>query len=158
MKQWTRHCVSTSFFPPFSKNLLPKRREPAKAKKGAVWVWQKFFESPFLSKMLVECDRLSWTPMAGLCAAQGPHFSSSPGHFNRIFTLSQLIPHLAATNKLIFVVVNANWCTPFVFFLLQWRNGDSCIAWVLAQMGFSFLIFSNFCFQCRQFRDQQYPC
>lgn len=119
----------------------------------------KFFESPFLSKMLVECDRLSWTLRWQDCVLLKDRISlHSQDALTGSFTLSQLIPYLAATNKLIFVMVNTNWCTPFVFFLLQWRNGDSCVAWVLAWMGFSFLIFSSFYFQCRQFRDRQYPC
>lgn len=116
-------------------------------------------KSPFLSQMLVECDRLLWTLRWQDCVLLQDCISlHSQDALTGSFRLIQLITYLAATDMLIFVMVNTDWCTPFVFSPLQWRNGYSCIAWVLAQTAFSFLILSNFYFQCRQFRDRPCPC
>lgn len=134
MKQWTRHCVSTSFFPPFSKKMLSKRRDPAKAKKGAVSMTEAIsrgqkilWKSLLVREMLVECD---WA----LVDSDGRSVNwwstqwivSIPRILTVSFRLIQVITY-SVTKVLIFVLVYTDWCAPFVFSPPQCKKMDTAM-------------------------------
>lgn len=126
MKQWTRHCVSTSFFPPFSKKMLSKKERPSLGQERSSFIMtENLLQIPSsqknVSRMWLGSRRLRWQD----CELMDCIFSSFPDVLTVSFRPIQVVIYLATTNMLIMIMVNTNWCTPFIFSLSSGKMGTA---------------------------------